>query len=197
MRRALFRCHTCGSRTEIMVSELEERKLRGDGYLTHFCRECRGNTRWDLYQTLTPVHLTDAEPSEELRGHILLIDDDEDILRVIGKALSAELYDLETANSARKAAQLLVRGDYDVILSDIRMPEFDGKQLFHFLDEHLPELKDRVIFLTGDTGNPKTLEFLLQTKRPYLPKPIDIPALLELVRQYAPKPPAGDKPPDC
>lgn len=170
--------------------------MRGEGYLTRFCRECRGNTRWDQIESLTSVHLADTEPGEELRGRVLLIDDDEDILLVIGKALSKEQFDLETANSARKAVQLLARGDYDVVLSDIRMPDFDGKQLFQFLEEHLPEMKDHVIFLTGDTGNPKTLEFLQKVKRPYLPKPIDIPALLELVRQYIPKQPApGEQPP--
>ncbi|MGH9862729.1 MAG: response regulator [Candidatus Acidiferrales bacterium] len=187
MKRALFRCHTCGSRNEVLLNESDERQLRSNNYLTRFCRECRGNTRWDLYESLSSVHLADAEPEEELRGHILLIDDDEDILLVIGKALSKEQFDLETANSARKAVQLLARGDYDVVLSDIRMPDFDGKQLFEFLDQHLPELKQRVIFLTGDTGNPNTLEFLQKSGRPFLSKPVDLPALLELVRQYLPR----------
>jgi len=187
MRRALFRCHSCGSRGEVLMTEVEERKLRSDGSLTRFCRECRGNTRWDLYQSMADVHLSEAEPEEALHGRVLLIDDDEDILLVIGKALSSEQYDLETATSARKAVQLLARGDYDVILSDIRMPDFDGKQLFEFLDEHLPESKERVIFLTGDIGNPKTLEFLQQVKRPYLAKPVDLPRLLELVRQFMPR----------
>lgn len=187
MRRALFRCHTCGSRGEVLMTEVEERKLRADGYLTRFCRECRGNTRWDHYQSAADAHLKDAEPEEGLRGRVLLIDDDEDILLVIGKALTSEEYDLETATSARKAVQMLARGDYDVIVSDIRMPDFDGKQLFQFLDEHLPESKERVIFLTGDTGNPHTLEFLQQVKRPYLAKPVDLPRLLELVRQFMPR----------
>ena len=193
MKRALFRCHTCGSRNDVILNEGDERKLRSDGYLTRFCRECRGNTRWDLYESISSVHLADSEPAEELRGHILLIDDDEDILHVIGKALSKEQFDLETANSARKAVQLLARGDYDVVLSDIRMPDFDGKQLFEFLEQHLPELKTHVIFLTGDTGNPNTLEFLQKSGRPYLSKPVDIPALLNLVRQYLPRPQDSSK----
>lgn len=177
------------------MTEVEERKLRGDGYLMRFCNECHGNTRWDHYQSMADVHLSDAEPEEELRGRVLLIDDDEDILLVIGKALSSEQYDLQTATSARKAVQMLARGDYDVIVSDIRMPDFDGKQLFEFLDQHLPESKERVIFLTGDTGNPNTLEFLQRVKRPYLAKPVDLPRLLELVRQFMPHHDAkGDSP---
>lgn len=195
MRRALFRCHSCGSRSEVLMTEVEERKLRSDSYLTRFCRECHGNTRWDHYQSMADVHLIHAEPEESLRGRVLLIDDDEDILLVIGKALSSEQYDLETANSARKAVQMLARGDYDVVISDIRMPDFDGKQLFEFLDEHLPEQKERVIFLTGDMGNPKTLEFLQQVKRPYLAKPVDLPRLMEMVRQFIPqRSPEGESP---
>ena len=186
MRRALFRCHTCGARSEVLLTEVEERQLRAAGYLTRSCRECRGNTRWDPYQDLESVHLASTAPEEELHGHILLIDDDEDFLRLLAKALGKEQYDLETADSARKAVQLLARGDYAVILSDIRMPDFDGKQLFEFLDQHLPELKNRVIFLTADTGNPETREFLRQAARPYLSKPIDLAALLQLVAQYVP-----------
>lgn len=87
------------------------------------------------------------------------------------------------ATSGREAVTLLARGEYALILSDIRMPAFDGKQLFAFLDEHMPGLRDRVVFLTGDTASPDTLAFLNQVKRPYLSKPLDIPMLLKVIRE--------------
>ena len=61
-----------------------------------------------------------------------------------------------------------------------------GIQLFEFLDQHLPECKERVVFLTGDTGTQSTLEFLEKTKAPYMTKPVDIPKLLEMVRSISP-----------
>jgi CheY-like chemotaxis protein len=184
MPRTILRCHSCGLRVELALSDVDSRGLRAQGYLTRYCRECRGNTRWTIYEPVSSVRLADADPEVQLRARVLIIDDDEDVLVILGKALSRERFDLTMAPSAREALTRLARADYDVILSDIRMPDFDGTQLFRFLDEHLPEYKDRVIFLTGDIANPETLKFLKQSNRPYLTKPIDIPALLEALRPY-------------
>jgi len=178
-----IRCHNCGARAEVILAPTEIERLREAGTLTRFCRECRGQTRWEAVEGPPPAHLAGVEPEESIRGSILLIDDDESILKVVEKALSAEHFDVEVASSGREAVQLLARGDYSLILSDIRMPAFDGEQLFAFLDENMPEARDKVIFLTGDTGNPKTLEFLNQVKRPYLSKPLDLPTLLKMVRE--------------
>ncbi len=164
-----------------MPTEIE--RLRETGALTRFCHECRGQTRWEMLEGPPPAHLADRELEEHLRGSILVIDDDESILSVLDKALSKEHFDVDVAGSGREAIQLLARGEYSLILSDIRMPNFDGQQLFQFLDEHMPEAKDKVIFLTGDTGNPKTLEFLDKVKRPYLTKPVDLPTLIKMVRE--------------
>jgi CheY-like chemotaxis protein len=176
-------------KTEVTLSDTDKRTLRGLGYLSRFCRECRGNTRWIPYASSSagPL-LADVVPEEEVRGRVLLIDDDETILTILGKALGKEQFELEMATSGRDAVTRLARGDYDVILSDIRMPDLDGKQLFEFLDEHLPEAKDRVIFLTGDIGNPDTVTFLQESNRPYLAKPIDIPALIKLIKPFLPHP---------
>jgi len=134
-----------------------------------------------LYQIRGRVGRSDVA---ELRGgRILLIDDDEDILKVLGKVLTAEKFELDVASSGREAILKLGREDYDLILSDIRMPELDGKQLFAFLEQNMDEYRRKVIFLTGDTGNPETMKFLEQTGCPYLTKPIEIPTLIRLTSQ--------------
>jgi CheY-like chemotaxis protein len=72
-----------------------------------------------------------AQPtSDVLKPRVLLVDDDQEVLSVLAKALSAEALDVETAGSGRLALNLLVREDFDLILCDVRMPDFDGKQLF-------------------------------------------------------------------
>lgn len=179
-----LRCHNCGSRVEINVGELEESHLRAEGYLNRYCNQCRGNSRWDLHETAAATRLTPPDPAAKTRGRILVIDDDPNILLLLQRALGREPFDVEFAESARDAIGRLVHGDYDLILSDIRMPDFDGKQLFEFLDKHMPEYRHRVIFLTGDTGNPDTIEFLESARRPYLAKPLDVPALLEALRRF-------------
>jgi hypothetical protein len=70
------------------------------------------------------------------------------------------------------------------------MRDFDGKQLFQFLEDHLPECKDRVVFLTGDVGNPDTLSFLENVRRPYFAKPVDLPGLMTVLRSYVDPAPA-------
>jgi CheY-like chemotaxis protein len=178
-----IRCYSCGSRSDVNLSDSEERALRIDGAVYRFCGECHGQTKWMVQESGAPSRVADADLAGELGGKVLLIDDDEDILIVLGKVLRREKLDLDVASSAREALQKVVRGDYDLILSDIRMPDFDGKQLFKFLEEHLPEARSRVVFLTGDSGNPETQKFLEEAQAPYLTKPIDISALVTLVRQ--------------
>ena len=179
-----LRCQTCGTQAEADLGETELQRSRAQGYVSRFCNRCRGQARWQIQQSSSTSFRSEyVTPAAPLHASVLLIDDDESILKVLQKALSNEELELDVANSGRKAVQFLTRGDYDLILSDIRMPEFDGKQLFAFLDQNLPQYKAKVIFLTGDTGNPETMRFLEETQCSYLTKPVDIPALLALLRR--------------
>jgi CheY-like chemotaxis protein len=187
MAQAQIRCHSCGTRAEVNLNEFELRTLGTQGHLIRFCRQCAGNTRW-LGQASVPSGRLGAAaglaPPGAGGGRILLIDDDENILKILGKVLSQEKFDLDIATSGREAILKLGREDYNLILSDIRMPELDGKELFAFLEANLPEYKKRVIFLTGDTGNADTMKFLEETGCPYLTKPIEIPTLVHMLYQY-------------
>ncbi len=188
MSRAQIRCHTCGSRSELEVGEMEMQALRQRGYIFRSCRICRGSTRHDFHsesdgyeEVGSSLRQLDAEAAT--RGRVLVIDDDAEIRIILSKALGSAQFEVVTAGTGREAVSLLARDDFDAILSDIRMPELDGRKLFAFLEEHLPESKQRVVFITGDTSSEETMVFLGETGRPYLPKPVDIPMLLVLVEQ--------------
>lgn len=180
MRPFLLRCTYCGNRAPIPLNAYQQTALDSNGSLELHCKICAASTKWEALEPLAP---RSAEPQEAKQARVLVIDDDAGVLDVVQRALGRDHYDLETATSAHQAVNLLARGDYDLVLSDIRMPDFDGKRLFQFLEEHLPEYRERVIFLTGDTANPETMRFLDEAKVPYLLKPLDIQALQELVRQ--------------
>jgi len=115
----------------------------------------------------------------------LIIEDDPEARAVLAKAVAAAHFDAVSVGDGREAMQILVREDFTVILSDINMPELDGKQLFEFLDKNFPEARSRVIFVTGETGNPATLEFLEASGQPYLPKPVELPLLFVLLEAMA------------
>ncbi|MGH9787011.1 MAG: response regulator [Terriglobia bacterium] len=113
---------------------------------------------------------------------MLVIDDDPGTLRVLQIMLRPEQYHVVTADSANQALERLQTEDYDVIVSDIRMPGFDGRSLYRFLAVFLPEYINKVVFLTGDQSE-KTLSFLRESNCPYTFKPIQIKELQDRIRE--------------
>jgi two-component system response regulator PilR (NtrC family) len=163
------------------LNDLQVSVLEREGILDRYCRACGYSTQWLRVEEAAAAP---AAAVSKLPARVLLIDDDPDILTIVGKALARHNLDTDTATSARDAIMRLARDDYDLILSDIRMPDFDGMQLLAFLDERMPEYKNRVIFLTGDTGTQDTADFLKRTGAPYLVKPIDLEALRGLIQRF-------------
>lgn len=192
MPQTLIQCNTCGARLEADLNEAELRTLQAERFITRYCRRCAGNTRW-VSRTAAAARLERDAPIEGFRAavtaptgpkRVLVIDDDPDILSVLGKILKSLGLELDVASSGREAIAKLARENYDLILSDIRMPDLDGQQLFEFLAQSMAEYKERVIFLTGDTGNPATMDFLHKSNCPYLTKPVEIPVLLSLLHHF-------------
>jgi CheY-like chemotaxis protein len=64
-----------------------------------------------------------------------------------------------------------------VILTDVRMPGISGKELYSRIIEKTPEMKNNIIFITGDVMGADIKVFLTQHKLPYLAKPFDIELL--------------------
>jgi len=188
MHRMTARCRDCGTRATVTVTDRDRELLESQNGLTRFCVTCAMSTRWapavagSLWEPLAGHDPSQVDQQDEVGPSVLLIDDDEAILQVVGKALKIANCDVITASSARDAAMLLARGEFDAIISDIRMPEFDGMQLFEFMDKHFPEYKDHVIFVTGDSS-PQTLQFLERNHARFLMKPFEIHPLLAMVKE--------------
>jgi len=79
------------------------------------------------------------------------------------------------------AMSLLEANDYDVILSDLRMPGLDGEDLLRHITQRRPELLPRFVVVTGDTGAPETLELLDRPNLRSLAKPFGIQDLCHTV----------------
>ncbi|MEH6651016.1 MAG: response regulator [Motiliproteus sp.] len=63
-------------------------------------------------------------------------------------------------------------GNFDVILSDFRMPGFDGPWLYTQIHQLRPDLLDRMAFITGDTLSKDVASFFKETGIPHIEKPI-------------------------
>jgi len=112
---------------------------------------------------------------------VLVIDDEPEVTRTVHEILSAAGHAVATADSGNRALKLLSRQEFDVILSDLRMPNMDGPQLYETLRELSPKMTGRIAFITGDTFSPEVSAFLKRTGRPYAQKPFAPGELEDLV----------------
>jgi CheY-like chemotaxis protein len=190
LRIVRLRCLTCGSRSEVTLGDLETRNLRAQHTINRNCRICRGVTRHEVLSAdgahvETSSGFRSAADEDAPKPRALVIEDDPESRAVLTKALAAAHFEAVAVEGGREALQLLVREDFAVILSDVHMPDLDGRQLFEFLEKNLPEARSRVIFVTGETSNPEVLEFLEASGQPYLPKPVELPLLFVLLEAMA------------
>jgi CheY-like chemotaxis protein len=89
--------------------------------------------------------------------------------------------------SAREALERLKSNSYDIVLSDMRMPELDGVSLHRILEESHPALAQRLGFITGDTLTGRVSDFLASHDCPYIEKPFMPADLRDLVQRVLAK----------
>ena len=112
---------------------------------------------------------------------ILVIDDEEDVAELISEILTGDGHIVIKANSGAGALRILRVNSFDIILSDLKMPNLDGQGLFEQLRSEKPDVLPHLGFVTGDTISPKAREFLRASGRPFVEKPIRPQDLRDLV----------------
>jgi two-component system OmpR family response regulator len=81
---------------------------------------------------------------------ILLIDDETDILSILSSMLKREGFDTDTATSGKQGLEKILKGNFDGIVTDLKMPEMDGLTLLKMVrssHSYLP-----IIFLSGHSS---------------------------------------------
>jgi CheY-like chemotaxis protein len=134
---------------------------------------------------LSPILPQRAERSlpealERSRGRVLVIDDESVVAHTLKVLLQSE-HDLTVAESGAEALELLRRhstnGGFDAILCDLMMPGMTGMELFDVIRRELPELAQRVVFMTGGVSMLRVSEFLETVSNPKFEKPFDVQEL--------------------
>jgi CheY-like chemotaxis protein len=140
---------------------------------------------WGLVRRLLGKELEVNTSNEPLKRaiHILVVDDEPLLAQPLADALAAEGYEIEMAVNGQRALEKINDRAYDLILSDLRMPDLDGVGLYQELERRRPELLERMIFITGAIDHPDYQSFLAQTPVPVLAKPFSLSALHALTRQ--------------
>jgi len=105
---------------------------------------------------------------------VLIVDDEPGIVDVLKQTLSERGYQTDTAANGVEALSRLGSGEYDLVISDICMPEMNGEKLHAAIAERYPHLQNRMIFVTGDTVSPTSRNFLERSGARWLNKPFNI-----------------------
>ena len=112
-------------------------------------------------------------------ARLLLVDDDPGLLKLLGMRLVSEGYSVVTAESGPEALRVLGREKVDLVISDLRMDEMDGLQLFSEIQKGHPGMP--VIILTAHGSIPDAVAATQQGVFSFLTKPVDQDALYKAI----------------
>ncbi len=113
----------------------------------------------------------------------LVVDDEPAIVELVTTVLDDQGWRVDVASGGRAALERLQQTRYDLVLSDVRMPEGDGADFYRAAVAQQKELARRFLFMTGDTANEAAWRVLQATLAPVLSKPFTPQALLHAVEQ--------------
>ena len=109
----------------------------------------------------------------------LVIDDDKVTLELLTFQLESEGFEVTTAESGEVGLELIKQNDFDVILTDLHLPDVSGIGLVKSSKELAPQTE--IIMITGDGSNDRAIEATKAGAFWYLEKPLDFDELFELI----------------
>ena len=113
------------------------------------------------------------------KARILVIDDEKIILKSCNKILSEEGYDVQTVQTGAEGLQRLKDEKFDIILTDLKMPEISGMEVLKRIMESYPDII--VIMMTGYSTVQTAVEAMKLGAYDYIPKPFTPEELIEAV----------------
>ena len=120
---------------------------------------------------------------------ILLIEDEPSVIAFLRAALERKGYSVVDAASGAEGLERLSNGPYAGVISDIRMPgAVNGAEVHAWIQKNRPELKTRIILISGDTANSDTQAFLAKSGAPCIEKPFRVQQLISVVEKTFGKP---------
>jgi PAS domain S-box-containing protein len=126
-----------------------------------------------------PAASPDGDSTEEsiglnastARHSALVVDDEVGVREILAEILMSSGHRVVVAASGREALERLDEERFDVVLTDIRMPDLDGRALYREIERRWPERAAQVIFVSGDTLTSALREFAERSGRPVVEKP--------------------------
>ncbi|WPE22693.1 sigma-54 dependent transcriptional regulator [Shinella zoogloeoides] len=113
------------------------------------------------------------------RGHILLVDDDRDLLKAATDWLTVSGFSVEAFHRPEEAFTALLRAEPHVVVTDVRMPGIDGMTLLNSIVCQKPDVPVVLITAHGDVG--LAVQAIKQGAEDFLEKPYDAERLLTVL----------------
>ena len=130
---------------------------------------------------------TQSKQKEESKSlEILIIDDNEQITKMLTTFLELKEHKCTVANDGREGLKIIKENRHDVILLDLAMPEFDGYAVIKDLEDNKILENHKIIVFTASTITQEELDELVDRgATSYILKPIDIDLLLAKILEVA------------
>jgi two-component system NtrC family sensor kinase len=124
-------------------------------------------------------------------ARVLVVDDEPSVAEAVAEALGDDGHQADIAGNGAIALQMLDRHTYDLVISDTKMPVLDGEGFYGELERRFPQLRGRIILLTGDVLSREKREFMARSGAPFLMKPFDLDDLRQTVQRTLAGTPSG------
>lgn len=115
---------------------------------------------------------------EEVKGSVLVVDDEIVVQKSCSRILTPHGFQVKTTASPKEALKMLESSAYDVLITDMKMPEMDGIELIRQARKTSPDTN--IILITGYPSQESLREALSLRIVDYLPKPFSPSLLLEV-----------------
>ncbi len=129
----------------------------------------------------SPADMDTVEPPQDLAKSVLLVEDEEVLRQSMAQLLESEGYDVTQAANGKEAYQRVLERSFDVVLTDVRMPERDGLSLLADLKKLAPQMP--VIIVTAYGTIESAVGAMRQGAYDYLLKPVNFDDLLLKVQR--------------
>jgi DNA-binding response OmpR family regulator len=115
------------------------------------------------------------------QASVLVVDDYRNVRKTLRRALESAGYSVFLAASGADALSILREYQVDVVVLDLHMPVMSGQTLFHLIIGTWPELKTRVLMMTGDARVEEKETWLKLYDLPVVKKPFALDEVLTLI----------------
>jgi two-component system response regulator PilR (NtrC family) len=118
-------------------------------------------------------------------ARILIVDDDENIRKILTAILEDEGYIVDTAETAKAAIEMTKKDVYNLALIDIRLPDMEGIELLTKIRPTTPKM--RKIIVTGFPTMHNAIEAVNRSADGYILKPFNVEKVLRLIQEQLKK----------